>query len=198
MQRSLRLAEDVHIARKYGLDNFISARRECKAALQKKLGLVITPNAVVFGFVGRLTWQKGLGLSDGSEEGHLLTPRVKSGSPERFHCQAGSDTPLRSVTPDFVRRTTLHRMAAALYGAVVIATATGGLKDCVKGIEEQDATGFLIHPPVTEFGVRQALREASALYFHNPGRFQKLGQTILHGIRRRFASTHFTALFPNA
>lgn len=40
------MAEDVHIARKYGLDNFISARRECKAALQKKLGLVITPNAV--------------------------------------------------------------------------------------------------------------------------------------------------------
>ena len=37
---------DPHIFQKYGIENFASARRECKAALQKKLGLAMTSNAV--------------------------------------------------------------------------------------------------------------------------------------------------------
>ena len=59
-------------------------------------------------------------------------------------------------------------MAAATYGAVVIASATGGLKDSVKGsrgsvfgivcagMQDPNATGILLTPPVTEFGLRQA------------------------------------------
>ncbi|CAK9036044.1 Starch synthase 1 [Durusdinium trenchii] len=204
---------DVHIARKYGLDNFISARRECKAALQKKLGLVITPNAVVFGFVGRLTWQKGVDvltralswlLGNGLQGFPGRAQVVLMGEGEQQYQHLVHDLEMRHrgavcgytgfdpilehqmmagcdfiLMPSRYEPCGLPQMAAALYGAVVIATATGGLKDCVKGIEEQDATGFLIHPPVTEFGVRQALREASALYFHNPGRFQQLQRNAM-------------------
>ena len=38
--------QDKYLARKYDLESFVRARRECKAALQKKMGLVVTPNAV--------------------------------------------------------------------------------------------------------------------------------------------------------
>ena len=40
-----RRAQDKHLVRNYGLESFVAARRDCKAILQKKLGLVITPNA---------------------------------------------------------------------------------------------------------------------------------------------------------
>ena len=39
------LAKDKHLARKYDLESFVAGRTECKAALQKKLGLVIAPDA---------------------------------------------------------------------------------------------------------------------------------------------------------
>lgn len=73
----------------------------------------------------------------------------------------------------------LPQMAAATYGAVVIASATGGLKDSVKGMEDPNASGFLIQPPVTEFGIRQALREAATLFFRNPERFQQVQRNAM-------------------
>ena len=39
-------AQDKYLVRNYGLESFVAARRDCKAVLQKKLGLVMTPNAV--------------------------------------------------------------------------------------------------------------------------------------------------------
>ena len=39
-------AQDKYLVRNYGLESFAAVRRDCKAVLQKKLGLVVTPNAV--------------------------------------------------------------------------------------------------------------------------------------------------------
>lgn len=44
----------------YDVSNFEEGKRMNKQALQKRLGLHEDPNAVVLGFVGRLTWQKGV------------------------------------------------------------------------------------------------------------------------------------------
>jgi starch synthase len=49
---------DIH--RNYSVDDFEEGKRENKAALQKMLNLKQDPDAVVIGFVGRLTWQKGV------------------------------------------------------------------------------------------------------------------------------------------
>jgi len=51
---------DVHIARRYSVDNFETGKAANKVALQRQLGLTEDPNCALIGFVGRLTWQKGV------------------------------------------------------------------------------------------------------------------------------------------
>lgn len=53
---------DVHIARNYSQESFLDQRVRCKVALQEELGLISDPSAALLGFVGRLTWQKGVDL----------------------------------------------------------------------------------------------------------------------------------------
>ena len=55
-------ATDKLIFRPYSRDNCLEAKRENKKALQKKLGLPVDSNIPVFGFVGRLSHQKGMDL----------------------------------------------------------------------------------------------------------------------------------------
>ena len=204
---------DKHLARKYDLESFVAGRRECKAALQKKLGLVIAPDAVLFGFVGRLTWQKGIDvltraiswlLTCGMQGLPGRAQVILMGHGEQQYQRLVLDLQLRNrgvvcgytgydpslehqmmagcdviVMPSRYEPCGLPQMAAATYGALVIATATGGLKDTVKGLEDPNASGILIQPPLTEFGLRQALREAAALYFQKPGRFQQLQRNAM-------------------
>ncbi|CAE8613113.1 unnamed protein product [Polarella glacialis] len=51
---------DSNIVRNYSVDDFEHGKQVNKAALQRELGLQIDPDAVLIGFVGRLTWQKGV------------------------------------------------------------------------------------------------------------------------------------------
>eukprot|EP00933_Yihiella_yeosuensis_P049925 TRINITY_DN4754_c0_g3_i1.p1 TRINITY_DN4754_c0_g3~~TRINITY_DN4754_c0_g3_i1.p1 ORF type:complete len:836 (+),score=119.74 TRINITY_DN4754_c0_g3_i1:85-2592(+) len=51
---------DQHLERNYTLDDFVEGKAANKAALQKELGLDEDPQACLMGFVGRLTWQKGV------------------------------------------------------------------------------------------------------------------------------------------
>jgi starch synthase len=44
----------------------LALRAENKTALQKRMGLAIDPVAPLFGVVGRLTWQKGMDLLQGT------------------------------------------------------------------------------------------------------------------------------------
>jgi len=50
--------KDLHT--KYSLDDFETGKAANKLALQRQLGLYEDPGAVLIGFVGRLTWQKGV------------------------------------------------------------------------------------------------------------------------------------------
>jgi starch synthase len=53
---------DTSIAQRYTLVDFESGKRANKVALQKFLGLDEDPEVVLLGFVGRLTWQKGVDI----------------------------------------------------------------------------------------------------------------------------------------
>mmetsp|Transcript_52118 Transcript_52118/g.93421 ORF Transcript_52118/g.93421 Transcript_52118/m.93421 type:complete len:589 (-) Transcript_52118:336-2102(-) len=74
---------DKQIAANYSVDD-LSGKAACKAALQESLGLQVDPDAALVGFVGRLTWQKGVDiLRDGvldwllKDEGNGVTGRVQ-------------------------------------------------------------------------------------------------------------------------
>jgi len=55
-------ATDPHIPANYSVADFIIAKRKCKAALQKELGLIPDPDVALLGFCGRLCYQKGVHL----------------------------------------------------------------------------------------------------------------------------------------
>mmetsp|Transcript_90138 Transcript_90138/g.197420 ORF Transcript_90138/g.197420 Transcript_90138/m.197420 type:complete len:736 (+) Transcript_90138:202-2409(+) len=51
---------DKHLVQRYSIKDFEAGKRANKAALQKQLGLEVNDKKVLIGFVGRLTWQKGV------------------------------------------------------------------------------------------------------------------------------------------
>mmetsp|Transcript_113060 Transcript_113060/g.259031 ORF Transcript_113060/g.259031 Transcript_113060/m.259031 type:complete len:706 (+) Transcript_113060:2355-4472(+) len=53
---------DPHLVCNYGVESVEQGKAECKAALQKSLGLDVEPDTLLLGFVGRLAWQKGIDL----------------------------------------------------------------------------------------------------------------------------------------
>src|SRR3954453_15136138 len=62
---------DTALPRRYGLDSAGSGKAAAKAALQRRFGLDEDPNALLYGAVTRLTWQKGLDLLLGALPGML-------------------------------------------------------------------------------------------------------------------------------
>ena len=63
---------DEQIAAPYSFAD-LSGKAKCKAALQKRLGLEVRDDVAVLGFIGRLTWQKGVDIIT-SVLDWLLTP----------------------------------------------------------------------------------------------------------------------------
>lgn len=53
---------DPSIFKNFSIDNFQEGKAFNKTELQKKLGLTPDPNKVLIGFIGRLTWQKGVDM----------------------------------------------------------------------------------------------------------------------------------------
>eukprot|EP00929_Paragymnodinium_shiwhaense_P058912 TRINITY_DN294_c0_g1_i1.p1 TRINITY_DN294_c0_g1~~TRINITY_DN294_c0_g1_i1.p1 ORF type:complete len:815 (+),score=134.52 TRINITY_DN294_c0_g1_i1:176-2446(+) len=74
---------DKNIHKTYGLDNFVEGKAANKAELQKTLGLHRDPDMVLIGFIGRLTWQKGVDMIGSviqwlmQDEGNGVTGRVQ-------------------------------------------------------------------------------------------------------------------------
>lgn len=145
----------------------MESRAANKLALQRRLGLDPSPNALLLGVVSRLSWQKGLDLLLESmptvlREGMQL---VLLGSGEadlqdRYQAlakenagriavvigydealahliQAGSDA---LVVPSRFEPCGLTQLCALRYGAVPIVSRVGGLEDTVVDIDEAGAT----------------------------------------------------------
>ena len=150
-------AEDADITATYS-STALGGKLQCKAALQKALGLHIDPKALLFGIVSRLTSQKGLDLvlaalptmlADGAQlavqgsgdpalerafvaasSAHPGRVAVRLGYDETFAHQmmAGADAML---VPSRFEPCGLTQLYALRYGAVPVVRRVGGLADTV-------------------------------------------------------------------
>lgn len=175
-------AADPHIAAPYSaLD--MSGKAEAKAALQNAAGLEIAPHMPLFGFIGRLNEQKGLGLLQGSLELLLSHHRIQvvllGTGEDRYHhwLAALHDRYPRSVQsfftfnealarqcyagcdvllmPSLVEPGGTNQLIAQRYGTLPLVRATGGLADTVQDINTYAGTGT---------GFTFAAAEMQALY----------------------------------
>src|SRR5664279_1063756 len=158
---------DPHIAARFGAQD-LQFRAANKAALQRRLGLDPSPDALLLGVISRLSWQKGLDLLLENvptivNEGMQLA-LLGSGDPDlenRFQAaakanagriavligydealahliQAGADA---LVVPSRFEPCGLTQLCALRYGAVPIVSRVGGLADTVIDANEADIAG---------------------------------------------------------
>ena len=150
-------ATDRLIARRYDAAR-LDAKRDNKRALQERMGLPDMPDAPLFGFVGRLTEQKGvdliaaiapqviaapaqlvvLGTGEAKFEERLATLAERASSSDRSAdrlrrsaralIEAGADA---FLMPSRFEPCGLNQMYSQRYGTPPIARATGGLADSI-------------------------------------------------------------------
>ena len=150
-------ARDDRIAARFDVKR-IKARAVNKAALQAKLGLDVDSDALIFGVVTRLTWQKGMDLlievlprlvqcgaqlallgsgEDAIAQGFAAAARQHAGriagligyNEDLAHgIQAGADALL---VPSRFEPCGLTQLCALRYGAIPVVARTGGLADTV-------------------------------------------------------------------
>lgn len=148
---------DSLIAARFDAEN-LPARRENKAALQRRLGLAPEPETLLFAVVSRLAWQKGLDLLHdvlpvleemgaqlavlGSGEAALEAAYLAAAQahPRRIACVIGFDEGLAHLmqagadavlVPSRFEPCGLTQMIAQRYGAVPVVARVGGLADTV-------------------------------------------------------------------
>jgi starch synthase len=140
-----------------------TARAANKAALQKRLGLAEDPDALLFGFVGRLAWQKGVDmllgaagtmLAEGAQIALLGTGEwgleegcrgLAAANPGRVGAHIGFDEALARLVyagsdvilvPSRFEPCGLAQLAALRYGALPLVAHVGGLVDTVVDANE--------------------------------------------------------------
>jgi starch synthase len=150
-------ADDSHIAATY-TSQTIAARARNKAALQKRLALDSKPDALVFGVVSRLSWQKGLDLliaslprllehpaqlvllGSGDRELEDAFASAQSAHPGRIGCVIGYDENLAHLIqagadalliPSRFEPCGLTQLCALRYGAIPVVARVGGLADTI-------------------------------------------------------------------
>ena len=184
-------SRDAALKRRYGPDDAVAGKAACKEALQREFGLEIRGDRPLIGVVSRLDYQKGLDIALAALEPRLdrcQLVMLGTGDPsltemyaalERRH--AGSVHFHRSFDEPFAHRIYaaadlflmpsrfepcgLGQMIAMRYGAVPLASKTGGLSDTVleEPREGRPANGFLCAPGSGE-ELAEALDRALAAY----------------------------------
>jgi len=180
----------------------MAGKARCKAALQKELGLAVSPDTPVICMIGRLTEQKGLdlvkrvfgeimdqgvqlvilGTGDSAYEDDLkeLAWRyqdnfrllLKFDEPLSHRLYAGSDMLLM---PSLFEPCGLSQMIAMRYGTLPVVRETGGLKDSVKPYNKftGEGTGFSF----ANFNAHEmlfTLKDAVALYRDDKAAWERL------------------------
>jgi starch synthase len=158
---------DLQIAARFSARD-LQLRVANKAALQRRLGLDPSPDALLLGVISRLSWQKGLDLLlenvSTMIKGGMQLALLGSGDPDlqdRYQAvaranagliavligydealahliQAGADA---IVVPSRFEPCGLTQLCALRYGAVPIVSRVGGLADTVTDAEEADIAG---------------------------------------------------------
>ncbi|QIB33017.1 glycogen synthase GlgA [Ancylobacter pratisalsi] len=155
-------ATDDHLAARFDVKR-LKARDANKAALQRRFGLHEDPDALLFGVVSRLSWQKGLdllaenigtllemggqlallgsgdaelsGRFSGASEAHAGRVATWFGYDEGVAhlVQAGADA---LIVPSRFEPCGLTQLAALRYGALPVVARVGGLADTVIDVNE--------------------------------------------------------------
>ncbi len=149
--------EDALLAAQYD-STMLEAREVNKADLQRRMGLDIDPNVMLFGVVSRLTWQKGLdmllealptllatgaqlavlGAGDDAIEAGFRD--AEAAHPGRVGCIVGYHEPLAHaiqagadalLVPSRFEPCGLTQLYALRYGAIPVVARVGGLADTV-------------------------------------------------------------------
>jgi starch synthase len=150
-------ADDFHIAATYTFET-VAARAGNKAALQNRVALASNPDALVFGVISRLSWQKGLDLliatlptllehnaqlallGSGDRELEEGFASTQSAHPGRIGCVIGYDEPLAHLIqagadalliPSRFEPCGLTQLCALRYGAIPVVARVGGLADTI-------------------------------------------------------------------
>jgi starch synthase len=155
-------AHDPRIAARFDAGD-PAARAANKAALQRRMGLAESPDTLLFGFVGRLAWQKGVDmllgavpaiLGEGAQLALLGTGEwgleegcrgAAAAHPGRIGAQIGFDEALARLVyagadvilvPSRFEPCGLAQLAALRYGALPLVAHVGGLVDSVVDANE--------------------------------------------------------------
>lgn len=163
---------DDHISKPFSVQQADEAKLKNKHALQKEFGLEITDKTPLYGFVGRLSHQKGIdllidwlklkkdiqgqfifqGLGDEKYAGDLR--ELASRHPKQVFSYLAYDEPAAHkiyAASDFLLMPSryepcgLSQMIAMRYGAIPIVYKTGGLADTVSPIGQTDEKGLVMN-----------------------------------------------------
>ena len=153
---------DPHIASTFGAGT-LENRAPNKAALQKRLGLRVTPDAFLIGVISRMSWQKGLDLLIEALPGVMSEPvqiavlgngdaelqdryrAAATANPDQVGVLVGYDEGLAHliqagadalVVPSRFEPCGLTQLCALRYGSVPIVSRVGGLADTVFGADD--------------------------------------------------------------
>ncbi|KAF2299449.1 hypothetical protein GH714_031979 [Hevea brasiliensis] len=164
---------DVHLTSdgytNYSLETLDTGKPQCKAALQKELGLPIRPDVPVIGFIGRLDQQKGVDLiaeavpwmmgqdvqlvmlGTGRQDLEVMLRKFESQHNDRVRgwvgfsvktshrITAGADILLM---PSRFEPCGLNQLYAMMYGTVPVVHAVGGLRDTVQSFDPFNESGL--------------------------------------------------------
>ncbi len=158
---------DKHLSSSFSL-NDLAGKAECKAALQKELGLPVRSEVPLIGFIGRLDYQKGPDVIQAALP-ELMTDDVQlvmlgSGDPdverwmtwaerefkEKFRGWVGFSVPVAHritagcdilLMPSRFEPCGLNQLYAMRYGTVPVAHSTGGLRDTIQNFDPYAENG---------------------------------------------------------
>ena len=186
-------ATDQNIASRFAV-GALQNRAPNKAALQRRMGLEVLPDAFLLGVVSRLSWQKGLDLlretlpaivnggmqlallGDGDAELRDGYHAAAQANPGRIGVVIGYDEALAHliqagsdalVVPSRFEPCGLTQLCALRYGAVPIVSKVGGLADTVVDEAETAVAGTVTgfkFSPVTAENLAGAIRRANVLF----------------------------------
>lgn len=163
---------DKFIAKNYSEEDFVEAKLINKTHLQKELGLKVSNDIPLFGFVGRLSHQKGIDLildsiedlidldvqvvflGVGEEKYRSVLNEAASRYSENIAVCSDFNEPLGHkiyagsdffLMPSRFEPCGLSQMISLCYGTIPIAYKTGGLADTIKpfGFFVQDGNGLM-------------------------------------------------------
>jgi starch synthase len=158
---------DPYVAARYDAKD-PTGKGECKRALQKEAGLPLRDDVPLFGWVGRLAYQKGIDafahalmgllhhdlqvvlIGSGDPATEKFLTELAARNPQKFRAWTGFDN-RRShrieagsdffVMPSRFEPCGLNQMYSQRYGTLPIVRATGGLLDTVTSYDEKKGSG---------------------------------------------------------